>query len=83
MNEWGCKFEVLQKDKHENMDVLTNYALQDFPKKLKEAGLVMCPENTPEEVFNFVRFCNKTMGELITDIEALYRTQGVTFRVDF
>lgn len=64
------------------MDVLTNYALQDFPEKLNEVDLIMCPENTPIEVFNFVKFCKKTMAELITDIEALRKSQGYTFRVD-
>lgn len=72
-NEWN--------DKYANMDVLTNYSLQEFPEKFKEANLIMCPENTPEEVFLFVKFC-KTMEELITDIEALRKSQGVTFRVD-
>lgn len=73
-NEW--------RDKYANMVVLTNYALQDFPDKLKEADLIMFPKNTPEEVFHFVKFCKKTMVELITDIEALHKSQGVTFRVD-
>lgn len=54
---------------------------QDFPEKLKEANLIMCPENTPLELFNFVKFYKKTMAELITDIEALRKYQGVTFRV--
>lgn len=43
-NEW--------KNKYANMVVLTNFALQDFPEKLKVENLVMCPENTHEEVFN-------------------------------
>lgn len=42
----------------------------------------MCSENTPEEVFNFLKFCKKTTAELISDIEALCKSQGVTFRVD-
>lgn len=70
------------KNKYENMVVLTNYTLQDFPEKLKEANLVMFPKNTPLEVFNLVKFCNRTMAELITNIEALRKSQGVTFRVD-
>jgi hypothetical protein len=42
----------------------------------------MCPDNTPKEVYHFVKFCKRTMAELITDIEALRKSQGVTFRVD-
>lgn len=61
------------KNKYANMVVLTNFTLQDFLEKLKEAL---------EEVFNFVKFCKKTTVKLITDIEALRRSQGVTFRVD-
>lgn len=64
------------------MEVMTNYALQDFFDKLKEVDLIMCPENTPEEVYHFVKFCKKMMAELITDIETLRKSQGVTFRVD-
>ena len=64
------------------MIVLTNYALQDFPDKLKEADLIMFFENTPKEVYHFVKFCKKTMADLITDIQALRGSQGVTFRVD-
>lgn len=64
------------------MAVLTNYAIQDFPDKLKEAYLIMFPENTPEEVYHFVKFCKKTMADLIASIEALRKSQGVTFRVD-
>lgn len=56
------------------MVVFTNYALQDFTEKLKEAYLIMCLENTPKEVFNFVKFCKRTMTELITDIEALRKS---------
>ena len=61
---------------------LTNYALQDFPDKLKEADLIMCLDDTSEEVYHFGKLCKKTMAELITDIEALHKSQGVTFRVD-
>lgn len=64
------------------MHVLTNYALQDFPNKLKEDDLIMCLENTPAELYHFIKFFKKTMDELITDIQALRRSQGVTFRVD-
>lgn len=64
------------------MVVLTNYALQDFPDKSKEADMIMCSDNTLEEVYHFVKFYKKTMVELITDIEALRKSQGVTFRVD-
>lgn len=53
-NEW--------ENKYANMVVLTNYALQDFPEKLKETNLIMCPKNTPLEVLNFVKFCKKTMA---------------------
>lgn len=44
------------------MVVLTNYALQEFSDKLKEVDLIMCPENTPKEVFHFVKLCKKTMA---------------------
>lgn len=70
------------RDKYANMAVLTNYALHGFPGKLKEADLIMSPENTPKEVYHFVKSCKKTMVKLITDIEALRKSQGVTFRVD-
>lgn len=70
------------KNNYDNIVVLTKYALQDFPEKLKETDLIMCPENTPLEVFNFVKLCKRTMVELITDIEDLRKSQGVTFRVD-
>lgn len=70
------------KKKYINMVVLTNYALQDFHGKLKEDDLIMYPENTPEEVYHFVKFYKKTMVKLITDIEALHNSQWVTFRVD-
>lgn len=73
-NEW--------KNKYANMAVLTSYALQDFLEKLKETDLIMCPENTPGEVYNFVKFYKKTMAELITDVEALCKSQDVTFLVD-
>lgn len=73
-NEW--------RDKYAYRVVLTNYALQDFPEKLKEVDLIMCLEKTPKEVYHFVKFCKKTMAELITDIEVLRKSQGVTFRVD-
>lgn len=70
------------RDKYANMAVLTNYALQDFPDKLKEADQNICPDNTPHQVYNFVKFCKKTMAELITDVEALHSAQGVTFQVN-
>lgn len=73
-NEW--------RDKYANMAVLTNYAIQDFPDKLKEVDLIICPNNTHEEIYHFVKLCKKTMAELIIDIEALRKSQGVTFRVD-
>lgn len=65
-----------------NMVVLTNYALQDFPDKFKEADVILCSENIPEEVYHFDKFYKKIMAELITDIEALRKSHGVTFRVD-
>lgn len=37
------------KNKYANMVVLTNFALQDFPEKLKEEDLIMCPENTTKK----------------------------------
>lgn len=73
-NEW--------RDRYANMEVLTNYALQDFPEKLKEANLIMCSKNTLEKVYHFVKFSKKTMACLITNIEALRKSQGVTFRVN-
>lgn len=44
--------------------------------------MIMFPDKTPEEVYHFVKFRKKTMAELIIDIEALRKSQGVTFRVD-
>lgn len=70
------------KRKYVNMVVLTNYALRDFPDKIKEADQIMCQENTPHQVFNFVKFYKKTMAKLIINIEAFHRDQGVTFRVN-
>lgn len=68
-------------NKYVNMVILTNYTLQDFPEKLEEANLIRCLENTPLEVFNFFKFCKRMMVELITDLKALRKSQGVTFRV--
>lgn len=34
----------------------------------------MCLENTPHQVYNFVKFCKKTLAELITDVGALRKT---------
>lgn len=70
------------RDKYPNMAILTNYALQDFPDRMKESDQVMCPDNIPHQVYNFVKFCKKTMDELITDVEALRNAQGVTFQVN-
>lgn len=36
------------KNKYANMVVLTNFSLQDFPEKLKEADMIMYPKNTPK-----------------------------------
>lgn len=67
------------KNKYANMVVLTNYALQDFPDMMKEADLIMCPENTIHQVYNFVKFCKKTLTELITNVEAFRQSQGIIF----
>lgn len=64
------------------METLTNYALQDFPDRMKEADQIMCTDNTPHQVYNFAKFCKKTMAKLITDVEALRNAQGVTFQVN-
>lgn len=64
------------------MEILTNYALQDFHDRMKEADQIVCPDNTPHQVYNFVKFCKKTMVEMITDVEALCNAQGVTFQVN-
>lgn len=70
------------KNKYVNMAVLTNYALQDFPDKIKKVDLIMCPENTLHRVYNFIKFCKKTLTKLVTNVEALRKTQGVTFKVN-
>lgn len=70
------------RDKYANMEILTNYALQDFPDMMKEADQIMCPKNTPHQVYNFVKFYKKTMVELITDVKALRNAQGVAFQVN-
>lgn len=56
------------------MTALTNYVLQDFPDMMKEADLIMCPENTHHQVYNFVKFYKKTLAELITNVEALRKS---------
>lgn len=53
-----------------------------FPQKAEGGGPNHMPENTPHEVFNFVKFCNKNLAELVTDLEAVRRAQGGTFKVD-
>lgn len=73
-NEW--------RDEYADMVVLTNYALQYFPDKLKEVDLIICPDNTPEEVYHFVKFFKKTMREHVIDITPLHKSHGVTFRVN-
>lgn len=67
--------------KYANMVVLTNYAIQYFSKKTEEVDQIMCPENTPRQVFNFMKFCRNTLAELITDITSVLKAQGVTFMV--
>lgn len=66
-------------NKYANMAVPTNYALQDFLDKMTEADLIMCPKNTHHQVYKFVRFCKKTLAELITNVKALRKSQGITF----
>ena len=73
-NEW--------RDKYANMEILPNYSLKYFLNKLKESDLIMFLDNTPKEVNHFVKFCKKMMVELITDIKALRKPQGVNFRVN-
>lgn len=70
------------REKYANMTTLTNYTLQDFPDRINEANQIMYPDNTPHQVYNFMKFCKKTMAELITDVEALRNAQGVTFKVN-
>ncbi|XP_050876506.1 uncharacterized protein LOC127080221 [Lathyrus oleraceus] len=55
---------------------------KDFPDMMKEADLIIYPDNTSHKVYNFVKFCKKTMIELITDVEALRKSQWVTFQVN-
>lgn len=35
------------KNKYVNMVVLTNFALKDFPEKLKKEDMIICQKNTP------------------------------------
>lgn len=70
------------KNKYANMAVLTNYALQDFLDMMKEVDLIMCLENTPHRVYKFVKFCKKTLAELITYVKALRKSQGIIFQVN-
>lgn len=47
--EWNGKFV--------NLSRFSNLNMLELLEKLQEADLSMCPENTPPQVFNFVKFC--------------------------
>lgn len=63
--EWNGKFVNLARFVNLNMLAL--------PEKLQEADWRMCPENTPPQVFNFVKFCKRMVKELTTDLATIKR----------
>lgn len=68
-SEWKWKFAILAS--------FVNYIIRELPKKLQEADEVMCPENMSCQVFNFVKFCKKTLEGFTTDLVTIRRDQGV------
>lgn len=55
------------KGKFLNLARFSNLNMLEFPEKLQEVYWCMCPENTPPQVFNFVKFCKKMVKELTMD----------------
>jgi len=65
--EWNGKFRNLAR--------FVNLNMLELPEKLQEADWCMCPENTPPQVFNFVKFIKKMMNELTTDLATIIRAE--------
>lgn len=57
-----------------------NYVIRELLKKLQEADEIMSSENKPCQVFNFVKFCKKTLEGHTTGLTAIRRDQGVNFK---
>lgn len=64
-----------------NMGDFGNFVIREFLERLEEVDRIMCPNNTPYQVFNFVKFCKKDFGRAHTDLASVRRAQGVTFKV--
>ena len=58
--EWKGKFLKLSG--------FVSSIMQELPEKLQEADWCMCPENTPHQVFNFIKFCKAMLEGLTTDL---------------
>lgn len=59
------------KGKFLNLDRFSNLNILELPEKLQEVDWCMCPENTPPQVFNFVKFCKKIVKELTNDLATI------------
>ncbi|KAI5420920.1 hypothetical protein KIW84_044675 [Lathyrus oleraceus] len=56
-------------------DQFSNLNMLELPEKLQEADWSICPENTPPQVFNFVKFCKRMVKELTTDLATIKRAE--------
>ncbi|XP_050919480.1 uncharacterized protein LOC127137027 [Lathyrus oleraceus] len=65
--EWNGKFRNLAR--------FFNLNMLELPEKLQEVVWCMCPENTPPQVFNFVKFCKKMVKELTIDLATIIRAE--------
>ena len=58
--EWKGKFLKLSG--------FASSIMRELPEKLQEADWCMCPENTPHQVYNFIKFCKAMLEGLTTDL---------------
>lgn len=58
-----------------NLARFANLTMQELLEKLQEVYWCMCPENTPYQVFNFVKFCKKMLKELTKDPATILKVE--------
>lgn len=58
--EWKCMFA--------NLSIFSNEIIRDLLEKLQSAHEIICLENTPFEVFHFLKFCKMMLEGLTTDL---------------